>query len=175
MYKNSFNFLDTRWFPFSFFSVIGLVAALLPETATALAIAAAEKVAVGLLGSLGFGSTLAFSTLVEIFTGAGVAQKIRSLGGPSEMKVDIITHFARGLLIEIKEHFEKCAKPVLKRFQKVSDEVSSEINEKKDLSKEEKQKLITELKQLKDWLKKLAESTESLQEVRKEFGELKLG
>ena len=139
-----------------------MVAALLPETATALAIAAAEKVAVGLLGSLGFGSTLAFSTLVENFTGAGVAQTIRSLGGPSEMKVDIITHFARGLLIEIKKHFEKCAKPVLKRFQKVSDEVSSEINEKKDLSKEEKQKLITELEQLKDWLKKLAESTESL-------------
>ena len=174
MYKNSFNFLDTRWFPFSFFSVIGLVAALLPETATALAIAAAEKVAVGLLGSLGFGSTLAFSTLVEIFTGAGVAQKIRSLGGPSEMKVDKIKQFARELLIEIKEHFEKCAEPVLERFQKVSDEVSSEI-EKKDLSKEEKSKLITEIKQLEDWLEKLAESTESLQEVRKEFGKLKLG
>ena len=175
MYKNSFNFLDTRWFPFSFFSVIGLVAALLPETATALAFSAAEKVAFGLLGSLGFGSTLAFSTLVEIFTGAGVAQKIRSLGGPSEMKVDIIKQFARGLLIEIKEHFEKCAEPVLERFQKVSDEVSSEIKEKKDLSKEEKSKLITEIKQLEDWLKKLAESTESLQEVRKEFGKLKLG
>lgn len=174
MYKNSFNFLDTRWFPFSFFSVIGLVAALLPETATALAFAAAEKVAVGLLGSLGFGSTLAFSTLVEIFTGAGVAQKIRSLGGPSEMKVDKIKQFARELLIEIKEHFEKCAEPVLERFQKVSDEVSSEI-EKKDLSKEEKSKLITEIKQLEDWLEKLAESTESLQEVRKEFGKLKLG
>ena len=151
-----------------------MVAALLPETATALAIAAAEKVAVGLLGSLGFGSTLAFSTLVEIFTGAGVAQKIRSLGGPSEMKVDKIKQFARELLIEIKEHFEKCAEPVLERFQKVSDEVSSEI-EKKDLSKEEKSKLITEIKQLEDWLEKLAESTESLQEVRKEFGKLKLG
>ena len=151
-----------------------MVAALLPETATALAFAAAEKVAVGLLGSLGFGSTLAFSTLVEIFTGAGVAQKIRSLGGPSEMKVDIIKQFARGLLIQIKEHFEKCAEPVLERFQKVSDEVSSEI-EKKDLSKEEKSKLITEIKQLEDWLEKLAESTESLQEVRKEFGKLKLG
>ena len=100
-----------------------MVAALLPETATALAFAAAEKVAVGLLGSLGFGSTLAFSTLVEIFTGAGVAQKIRSLGGPSEMKVDKIKQFARELLIEIKEHFEKCAEPVLERFQKVSDEV----------------------------------------------------
>lgn len=174
MYKNSFNFLDTRWFPFSFFSVIGLVAALLPETATALAFAAAEKVAVGLLGSLGFGSTLAFSTLVEIFTGAGVAQKIRSEGGPSEMKVDKIKQFARTLLIQIKKHFEKCAEPVLERFQKVSDEVSSEIKEK-DLSKEEKSKLITEIKQLGDWLEKLAESTESLQEVRKEFGKLKLG
>ena len=174
MYKNSFNFLDTRWLPFSFFSVIGLVAALLPETATALAFAAAEKVAVGLLGSLGFGSTLAFSTLVEIFTGAGVAQKIRSLGGPSEMKVDKIKQFARRLLIQIKKHFEKCAEPVLERFQKVSDEVSSEIKEK-DLSKEEKSKLITEIKQLGDWLEKLAESTESLQEVRKEFGKLKLG
>ena len=63
----------------------------------------------------------------------------------------------------------------IKRFQKVSDEVSSEIKEKKDLSKEEKSKLITEIKQLEDWLEKLAESTESLQEVRKEFGKLKLG
>lgn len=113
--------------------------------------------------------------MVEIFTGAGVAQKIRSLGGPSEKKVDIITQFARGLLIEIKERFEKCAEPVLERFQKVSDKVSSEIKEQKDLSMEEKPKLITELKQLNDWLKKLAESTESLQEVRKEFVKLKLG
>lgn len=142
---------------------------MLPETATALVIAAAEKAAVGLLGSLGFGSTVAFSTLVEIFTGSGVAQKIRSLCGPSEMKVDIITQFARRLLIEIKEHFEKCAKPVLERFQKASDEVSSDTKENEDLSMVEKPKLNTELKQLEGWLKKLAESTESLQEVRKEL------
>ena len=150
----------------------GLVAAIIPETASALAIGAAGRVAAGLLGGFGFGGTLGFSTVVENFSGVGVAQKIRSHFGPSKMKVDSITQFARELLMEIKKQFEECVPPLSKILEIISNEVSLEI---KNCSSGAKSSLREELNQLTEWLKKLTESTKRLQEVRKEFGELKLG
>ena len=153
----------------------GLVAAIVPETASTLAAAAAARVAAGLLGSFGFGGTLRFSSFVESFSGVGVAQKIRSHFGPSKMKVDSITQFARELLMEIKTQFEKCVVPLSERLEMISNEVSLELKKANDCSSGEKSSLREELNQLTEWLKKLTESTKRLQEVRKEFGELKLG
>ena len=175
LYKNSFNFLETIWFQILFFSMTGLVAAIVPETPSTLAAAAAERVAAGLLGSFGFGGTLGFSTFVESFSGVGVAQKIRSHFGPSKMKVDSITQFARELLMEIKTQFEKCIVPLSERLEMISNEVSLEIKKENDCSSGAKSSLREELNQLTEWLKKLTESTKRLQEVRKEFGELTLG
>lgn len=153
----------------------GLVAAIVPETASTLAAAAAARVAAGLLGSFGFGGTLGFSTFVESFSGSGVAQKIRSHFGPSKMKVDSITQFARELLMEIKTQFEKCVVPLSERLEMISNEVSLELKKENDCSSGAKSSLREELNQLTEWLKKLTESTKRLQKVRKEFGELKLG
>ena len=167
-----FFFLTKDGFHFYYYFLLTALAAA-KSSKTAAILVAGERAAAAAVGS---GSTLGFSKLLGKVVGVtGVGKRIRSHFGPSNMKVDNITQFAREILKEIKTQFAHFEASTSTGIQKIANVFSSEIKNENDRLSEEKSVLNKELHQLTEWSKKLTKSTERMQEVRKRFDKLKCG
>ena len=89
--------------------------------------------------AVGSGSTLGFSKLLGKVVGVkGVGKRIRSHFGPSNMKVDNITQFAREILMEIKTQFAHFEASTSTGIQMIANVISSEIKKKKTIACQKK-------------------------------------
>lgn len=127
------------------------------------------------VGSLGFGTSLGFSKLMEKVGGLGVGQGIRKFLGPSKKKMDTLEKHMRESLQKLRAHFEKFEETASDVVKQYSASISSQIKRERNRSSKEMSALKEELQQLKNWSQKLREITDRLQAVRKELYELKDG
>lgn len=154
--------------------IIFIITAIVTALETA-GVSVASKGFAAAIGSLGFGTTLGFSKLVENVGGLGVGQKIRRVIGPSQMKKGKIEHHIRTVLEELKAQFENFQRSVSEIMTQNSELILSHLEMARDGSSQEMSTLEKELQQLKIWSQKLRKITNRVQVVGKELDEVQHG